>query len=40
MKFTTSSQSEGGTVYDLDNLQALTPKQHIETHSKKNRQTR
>lgn len=27
--------SEGGAVYDLDNLRVLTPKQHIETHSKK-----
>jgi len=27
--------SEGGSVYDLDNLQVLTPKQHIEIHSKK-----
>jgi hypothetical protein len=27
--------SEGGSVYDLDNLQVLTPRQHIETHSKK-----
>jgi hypothetical protein len=27
--------SEGGSVYDIDNLRLLTPKQHIETHSKK-----
>ncbi|MHC8363870.1 S-type pyocin domain-containing protein [Pseudomonas sp. LS2P72] len=27
--------SEGGAVYDLDNLRILTPKQHIETHSRK-----
>ncbi|WP_415773281.1 S-type pyocin domain-containing protein [Pseudomonas sp. LB3P38] len=27
--------SEGGSVYDIDNLRVLTPKQHIETHSKK-----
>ncbi|MCP1443513.1 hypothetical protein J3D54_002645 [Pseudomonas sp. GGS8] len=26
--------SEGGSVYDIDNLRLLTPKQHIETHSK------
>ncbi len=25
--------SEGGSVYDLDNLRILTPKKHIETHS-------
>jgi hypothetical protein len=27
--------SEGGSVYDLDNLRVLTPKQHIKIHSKK-----
>ncbi|MHC8290694.1 S-type pyocin domain-containing protein [Pseudomonas sp. XS1P51] len=27
--------SEGGAVYDIDNLRILTPKQHIEAHSKK-----
>jgi hypothetical protein len=27
--------SEGGAVYDIDNLRILTPKQHIETHSRK-----
>jgi hypothetical protein len=27
--------SEGGSVYDIDNLRVLTPKQHIETHSKR-----
>jgi hypothetical protein len=27
--------SEGGSVYDIDNLRILTPKQHILTHSKK-----
>jgi hypothetical protein len=27
--------SEGGSVYDINNLRVLTPKQHIETHSKK-----
>ncbi|MDP9688517.1 UNVERIFIED_ORG: hypothetical protein J2W82_002173 [Pseudomonas mohnii] len=26
--------SEGGSVYDIDNLRVLTPKQHIATHSK------
>ncbi|MGL6242208.1 S-type pyocin domain-containing protein [Pseudomonas sp.] len=26
--------SEGGSVYDLDNLRVLTPKQHIRIHSK------
>ena len=26
--------SEGGAVYDIDNLRILTPKQHIETHSR------
>ncbi|MGY2340117.1 S-type pyocin domain-containing protein [Pseudomonas sp. SDO5532_S415] len=26
--------SEGGSVYDVDNLRVLTPKQHIATHSK------
>jgi len=26
--------SEGGSVYDIDNLRLLTPKQHIGTHSK------
>jgi hypothetical protein len=25
----------GGAVYDIDNLRILTPKQHIQTHSKK-----
>jgi hypothetical protein len=27
--------SEGGSVYDIDNLRVLTPKQHTETHSKR-----
>lgn len=27
--------SEGGSVYDIDNLKILTPKQHIGTHTKK-----
>ncbi len=27
--------SEGGSVYDINNLRVLTPKQHIEIHSKK-----
>ncbi|WP_256667345.1 S-type pyocin domain-containing protein [Pseudomonas sp. ANT_J28] len=27
--------SEGGAVYDIDNLRILAPKQHIETHSRK-----
>lgn len=27
--------SEGGAVYDIDNLRILSPKQHIEAHSKK-----
>ncbi|QAY89812.1 S-type Pyocin [Pseudomonas sp. ACM7] len=27
--------SEGGAVYDIDNLRILTPKQHIEIHSRK-----
>jgi len=27
--------SEGGAVYDIDNLRLLTPKQHIEAHSNK-----
>lgn len=27
--------SEGGAVYDIDNLRVLTPKQHIEAHSQK-----
>ncbi|MFJ2480343.1 HNH endonuclease signature motif containing protein [Pseudomonas sp. NPDC087598] len=27
--------SEEGAVYDIDNLTVLTPKQHIELHSKK-----
>ncbi len=27
--------NEGGSVYDIDNLRVLTPKQHIEAHSKK-----
>ncbi|MDI3271001.1 S-type pyocin domain-containing protein [Pseudomonas sp. AL03] len=27
--------SEGGAVYDIDNLRVLTPKQHIKTHSRK-----
>ncbi|WP_223505259.1 S-type pyocin domain-containing protein [Pseudomonas sp. GL-RE-29] len=26
---------KGGAVYDIDNLRILTPKQHIQTHSKK-----
>lgn len=26
--------SEGGSVYDVDNLRLLTPKQHIQAHSK------
>jgi hypothetical protein len=26
--------SEGGSVYDIDNLRLLTPKQHIQAHSK------
>ncbi|MDT9675008.1 S-type Pyocin [Pseudomonas sp. JV414] len=26
--------SEGGAVYEIDNLRVLTPKQHIKTHSK------
>ncbi|MFC0228388.1 HNH endonuclease signature motif containing protein [Serratia aquatilis] len=26
--------SEGGAVYDIDNLRVLTPKRHIEIHSK------
>lgn len=26
--------SEGGAVYDIDNLTVLTPKQHVELHSK------
>jgi hypothetical protein len=30
--------SEGGSVYDLDNLRILTPKQHIEIHSPKGAQ--
>ncbi|MGJ0192597.1 HNH endonuclease signature motif containing protein [Pantoea sp. RRHST58] len=25
---------QGGEVYDIDNLRALTPKRHIEIHSK------
>lgn len=26
--------SEGGEVYNIDNLRVLTPKRHIEIHSK------
>jgi hypothetical protein len=26
--------SEGGAVYDVDNIRAITPKRHIEIHSK------
>ncbi|WP_330999766.1 HNH endonuclease signature motif containing protein [Pseudomonas aeruginosa] len=27
--------SQGGAVYDIDNLRVMTPKMHIQIHSKK-----
>ncbi|WP_394346990.1 HNH endonuclease signature motif containing protein [Photorhabdus khanii] len=29
------SLKDGGSVYDLDNLQVVTPKRHVEIHSNK-----